>query len=88
MKIVAAAIRLQNGAIITRPPPARHPTLILDAEKVKSGSEGRVLMGAEQGFLTSTGLFVTREEAMVIAKEAKQLPSSFASGRLYTEDLW
>jgi len=41
-----------------------------------------------QGFLTSKNRFVDREEAMEIAKSAKQVIRKNSSPRLYSEDLY
>lgn len=41
-----------------------------------------------QGFLTSKNRFVTREEAMVIAKERGQVTQDHYSKILYSEDLY
>ena len=79
-RIVAAALKLSSGQIVTKPPPVRHPTLILDANNP---------LCYEQGFLTDSGEFVDREEAYRIALKAKQLVPRQSDGpRLYTEDLW
>lgn len=45
---------------------------------------------AIQGFLTNTGLFVDRVQALAIAQEALQLfkESKYTSSNLYSEDLW
>ena len=44
-----------------------------------------------QGFLTSDDLFVSREEAWIIAEKAGQIlenPNRFTTGRLFSEDLY
>lgn len=46
-----------------------------------------VLYLTQQGFYTSFGRFVNREEAMVIAKEAGQIGET-DSEQLYSEDLY
>lgn len=91
--IVAAAIRVPShrmaGAppippqvIVTSPPPARHHTLLLAAQSVGP---------YDQGFLTSTGRFVGREEALLVAMASGQPmidhPSRHALW-LFSEDLW
>jgi len=52
----------------------------------------RASPGAGQGFVTSTGRYVDREEAWEIAKAAGQLlacaPTDGRGGRLYSEDVW
>lgn len=66
--------------IVSAPPPARHHNLFALAGHCD-----------ESGFLTSTGRFVDREEAMRIAVAAGQPlidhPSRHAT-RLFSEDLW
>jgi hypothetical protein len=84
-KIVAAAIKLSSGAIITRPPPARHHTLLLDAGTKEESHR------AEQGFLTSEGEFVNRQDAwciVMISMPKMRVNPSQTEGTLYTEDLW
>lgn len=72
---------------VSAPPPARHHTLLHPtsiATNMKIGPDN-------QGFLTSTGRYVSREEAYRIAVEAKQefIPhKSHIPGVLYSEDLW
>ena len=86
-RIIAVAIKLNDGAVDSMPPPNRHHDLLLCI-----GSE--YLTDHVQGFKTSTGRFVTREEAYPIAKAAGQLlpqdrPGHTPTpGTLYTEDLW
>lgn len=41
-----------------------------------------------QGFLTNTNRFVTRTQAAIIAKQAKQIISEHKVGELYSEDLY
>lgn len=53
-------------------------------ERARIGEEQ--LAGLHQGFLTSTGRFVDREAAMVIARGAGQTDS--ASSGLFSEDLY
>lgn len=85
MKIIAAAVLLPNGAILTKPPPARHPDLRLTAERFGNW----VLVN---GFLTDSGEFVDRRDAYSIAEAAGQIVNVFdvahVKGRLYSEDLW
>jgi hypothetical protein len=83
-KIEAAAILLDDGTVLTLPRPARHPSLILEAQK-----KGLSTIGHMQGFLTE-GDFVDREEAFIIALESGQhvAGEELTSEQLYTEDLW
>jgi hypothetical protein len=81
--IVAAAIFGSNGVVYTLPPPNRHNHII-------------VMMGSQvfrqtcpQGFLTNTGRFVSRKEALAIATVAGQLiRKTSPTDRLFTNDLW
>jgi hypothetical protein len=83
--IVRAAIRHEgDGMVYSMPRPNRHPNII--ALLVKMGSR-KPIKGA-QGFVTSTGRFVDRKEAALIAKEAGQVTKLIAEPNLYSEDLW
>ena len=86
VKIVAAAI-IFDTTCWTLPPPARHHDIINLRYKT-TGLRGSGL----QGFIDSTGQFLTREEAMIVAKEANQLiprkTRSESEDTLYSEDLW
>ncbi len=99
--IVAAAIRVKvapefaeqrwkgkpvypGHLIVTAPPPARHAHLMHPVPDV---------IGPDaQGFLTSTGRYVDRKEALQIVLAAGQPqidhPARNAGGQLFSEDLW
>lgn len=102
-KIVAAAIRVKvppefraqmfNGKRVypeyvtaSAPPPARHAHLLHPI------GWGQIIGPHDQGFLTSTGRFVGRREALAIVIAAKQPqidhPARNAGGQLFSEDLW
>lgn len=103
--IVAAALRMRvpdalrekmwNGervypdfVTVSAPPPARHGTLLHPTYELN----GHRPVGVDgQGFLTSTGRFVGREEALQIALASGQPmidhPSRHAR-LLFSEDLW
>lgn len=68
--------------IVSAPPPARHHNLFIAYEWLGPPDE--------QGFLTSTGRFVGRVEAMRIAVAAGQpfMPRDGRQSELYSEDLW
>lgn len=81
-RITTAAIK-SGGVIVTVERPLRHGSCInfLNAH----GLEYREC----QGFLTSTGRFVDRQEAGLIAKAAGQgEPRDVCNGNLFSEDLW
>lgn len=85
--VVAAAISIE-GLTLSLPRPARHGQ-VLQLSDIVFGDK---YVGREvQGFLTSTGRFVTRVEAMNIAFLAKQRfrqKKPCAPPQLYSEDLW
>lgn len=80
-RIVAAAVRGVDGLTQTLPPPHRHKDLVT---LLPSG----LYATGEQGFLTSLGRFVDREEAGRIALAASQIRKLHWPPDLYTEDLW
>lgn len=102
--IVAAAIRLPvpdefrakmwNGercypdhVIVSSPPPARHHTLL----HATWDTVQHALPFDDQGFITSTGRYVEREEALQIAIESGQPMIDHPSRHhrwLFSEDLW
>jgi hypothetical protein len=93
-RIVAAAIRVAipsphsdlNSDMLTvsAPPPARHHHLIHPIALAKTKPD-------DQGFLTSSGRYVGREEGLQIAMASGQPmidhPSRHAT-QLFSEDLW
>lgn len=74
--ITHVAHRLPNGRVRSLPRPARHSHL-------------PVATLAVPGFLTSSGRFVTREEARGVAERAGQLVAGAMQSKwLYSEDVW
>lgn len=85
-KIVAVAIRFPEGGVLTMDRPARHVDLLREADKVCLEDAS---LRAEQGFLTSRGQYVDRQEAARIALEAGQIERlRFNKHELFSEDLW
>jgi hypothetical protein len=97
--IVAAAIRYDTPAeyalmsgypdhmIVSAPAPARHHSLLHPMFTLTGKRAGP----HNQGFLTSTGRYVDREEAHAIAVASGQPMidhPSRVSGVLFSEDLW
>lgn len=87
--IARAAIRV-DGVVHSVAPPGDHARVIWKI----AGEGGKTPVIGEQGFLTSDGEFVGREEAARIVIEAKQ-PLRFGffhlpgePTRLSSEDLW
>lgn len=90
-EMITTAALLVDGVIWTLPRPARHHVLIHAYALAHHGQAGvagiRLNM---QGFMTSRGRWVSREEALGLARVAGQLRQSqeLSPGRLTTEDLW
>ena len=85
-RIVAAAARTPDGVVHFLPAPARHHH-ILQADSTPDD------FYADQGFATSEGRFVDREEGMKVAVAAGQLkrssnPKHYQGPLLFSEDLW
>ncbi|ARK07545.1 hypothetical protein LAV_00170 [Sphingobium phage Lacusarx] len=84
--VVAAAVR--HGTLtISAPPPARHYSLIHPFYDLTQ----KRITPDNQGFLTNTGRFVGRAEALQIALAANQPLIDHPSRNdreLYSEDLW
>lgn len=105
--IVAAAIRVEvpeqwrgqkwdgrrtypDFLTISAPPPARHHTLMHPSFDML----GRGIGPDDQGFITSTGRYVDRQEGLRLVREASQPMRtdgpflSHGGTELYSEDLW
>lgn len=85
--IVGAAVRYK-GDVFKLPRPNRHGDIMRSMRA--AGQPREAVNIVNQGFLTSTGRFVGREEAYGIAKSAGQLLDEKRPGVkvLFTEDLW
>ncbi len=87
--IIAVALRAENtmyggDLIISAPPPARHFTLLHGMSHYVSAARGW-----EQGFITSGGVFVDREEALLIARAYRQIKEKHGPANiLFSEDMW
>lgn len=83
-RIVCAAMRNAEGKVLCS---ARHWDTQMHAQVRDSKSDWS---GAEQGFIDQKGVFLTREEAHVIAKEAGQIIRRCGGDekRLYSENLY
>lgn len=83
--IAQVAIQYTDGRVFTLPRPARHGDLIkymIDECGIpRPYSRG-------QGFLTSKGRFVEREEALIIALNANQCIRQTHPSMLFSEDLF
>ena len=85
-EIVAAAV-FGGGVIWSLPAPNRHHNVLWEMDRV--GVDAILHGGPDaQGFVTSKGRFVTRDEAAEIAISAGQINSLQWPPYLYSEDLW
>ena len=85
-EVIDSAAIFYNNTVYSLPRPARHIDVIVYLVEVlkfpKPISRG-------QGFITNSGRFVNRLEALIIAKVANQiLPGRGLRPQLYSEDLW
>ena len=86
--IVRAAI-CWNGAVYSLPKPARHHNVIRLMTEYELPFEA--VSPQNQGFLTSFGDFVYRDEACIIARKSKQIEEvkrTDPQDQLFSEDLW
>lgn len=97
-RIVRAAITIDDG-VWSVPAPMRHHHAVnlyvygsAAHPPADDAIDKRCFVGdrEEQGFVTSTGRFVSREEAWPIALAAGQIVRRVGGdeGRLYSENLW
>lgn len=85
-EIACAAIKYPDIGVLALPAPARHHHV----KWVRLFIDGRESHGdAEQGFLTTTGRFVDRQQGWKIAEKRGQIEQiSGNPGTLYSEDMW
>lgn len=76
-----AAIKYPDGEIVSGFD--RHYKIIALQSKLGISTHGDCI----QGFVDGQDNFLTREEAVPIAKAAGQIPDNF-EGELYSEDIW
>lgn len=89
LRIVASALKLENGLVISKPIPARHHDLLHPLWDVLEDKNKVHPPGCVQGFLTNEGVFVDRQEACVIAYRASQvIEKTGGPYELYSEDVW
>lgn len=82
--IILSAIRLSDKQVVVDlQPQSRHHNII--RQLAEMGFETPIK--GEQGFITSTGRFVTRHQAKNIALKNGQIKKTIAY-RLTSEDLW
>lgn len=83
--ITGVAILCTDGGMIALPRPSRHHHLFALAAFMNEHAVPR----GEQGFTTSAGRFVSREDGLAIAQAAGQPIKKHGNPeQLYSEDLW
>lgn len=92
--IIAAAITY-GRLVCFVPAPARHYHVLTYLSDIYGGvpKQDWAHESEEQGFLTDTGLFLNRKEAMIHAKACGQFkrdtsPGKYNGDKLFSEDLW
>lgn len=85
-EIACAAIKYEDTGVLFLPAPARHHHIIWARLLI----DGRSTHGnAEQGFITTSGRFVNRADALRIAAARGQIEHKHGNpGELYSEDMW
>lgn len=84
-RIERAAIR-HDGNVYSVPRPGRHHNVIWEMVGL-GGFSARDMH--DQGFVTSAGRYVDREDGLRLALAAKQITLKHGNPReLYSEDLW
>ena len=86
--VVCAANRsTKTGKIVCG---ARHWDSAMRGQVLVDGKRPDEWLSAEQGFIDQFGVFMTREEAWVVAEAAGQIKfgRDYSKGTLYSEDLY
>lgn len=86
-RIECAALRTEEGIVVSLPRPARHHNVI--HHMTKDGYTPEAIARCEQGFTTDTLPFLRRKPALRIAQRAGQIIRETAPYHgLFSEDLW
>lgn len=85
-RVVAAAVRTEDGLIHFVPAPARHHEMVQALSTVLTS--GLIAARGEQGFVLSDGTFASRPKAALVAIAAGQIAALRWPPNLYSEDLW
>ena len=84
--IIGAAIKHPSDVVYAALAPARHHHVMAFMDEQDEAGIGNT---RTQGFLTSRGRFIERGEALILAKENRQIVHKHpAFWELYTEDMW
>lgn len=90
-RVVCAAIRAADGAVLLG---VRHYSVDMHAQMARRDDRDKFMFcrGADQGFVDQHGVYMTRGEAYVVARAAKQIVNrdacDLAGGRLYSEGIY
>ncbi len=84
--LIHAVAITQDGIVFTLPRPARHHHVIKYITS-KPGRKYNPKLG-EQGFITDSGNFVTREQAAILALASGQVIKLADPPELFSEDVW
>jgi hypothetical protein len=85
-RIDIAAIRHARHGVYSLARPNRHWQVLQAARHDGWGAD---VLSAEQGFITESGRFVDRKEALIIAMMAGQIEGpKFQPDMIFSEDLW
>ena len=85
-QVVCAAIRNTNGRIICS---ARHYDGIMHSQ-ILASSDDWIKDDVEPGFIDQRGVFMTRQEAYILANDCKQIKHRVGNhnGELFSENLY
>jgi hypothetical protein len=86
-KVVAAAVKTDDGVIHFMPAPCRHHHTVHALHR-ENQEAGIIVARGEQGFVMSDGTFADRIEAGQCAIAAGQITELKWPPKLYSEDLW
>jgi hypothetical protein len=88
-KVVAAAVKTDDGVIHFMPAPCRHHHTVHALHRPNNAAENDLIVArGEQGFVMSDGTFADRIEAGQCAIAAGQITELKWPPKLYSEDLW
>ena len=87
-RVVAAAVKTDDGLIHFFPAPCRHHHTVHALHRPTDAENDLIVARGEQGFVMSDGTFEGREEAGKLAIAAGQIKELAHPPRLFSEDLW
>ena len=85
-RVVCAAMRMKDGSLVTG---VRHFSPDMRSTMGRIYGKGYHLKVQEHGFVDQWGVFMSRQEARVVAEEAGQILRQVApTGKLYSENIY